>query len=85
MEELDDLDMILNMQMDGLEYLDVMVTSNNSADFKTKIIPFEQMYITEGDLFENNIKNYVDYLINNNSFLWVDLSEFYHVMKLLIM
>lgn len=75
MEELDDLDMILNMQMDGLEYLDVMVTSNNSADFKTKIIPFEQMYITEGDLFENNIKNYVDYLINNNSFLWVDLSE----------
>lgn len=88
MEEYNDLDVILDMQINGPEHLDGLFKSIESkmstdSEMKNKILLYEKMYISEEELFENGISEYVDYLKNNESCLWIYLSEILSKIEIL--
>lgn len=76
METIDDLEAIDALQTLGLEYIDGIYQSIEiSSPIVNQMAKLEKLYLTETDLFENPIINYVDHIRINDSMLWNNLAN----------
>jgi hypothetical protein len=71
MEHFDELD-IMESLYQGLDVLDSLLKSSNDKEYATN---FENLYLTEYDVYENNIHTYLSHMDNcSGTNLWVHLT-----------
>ena len=78
MEELNDIDFIQDLIEEGPGYIDVLYSSVDENDKMSmkQFSKYEILFLTEDDIFNDNIKLYCDYLIQNQeNNLWSFMSK----------
>lgn len=76
--ELSDIDLIKNLQQQGVKYLDTLY--NDKYFNQEKLIKLQKLYILNGDIFDNSLKQYFSQIVkNSDSSLWINLMESKHI------
>ena len=73
MEDLEDVEIINDLLEGGPAHIDALYNSIDldDEDNKKKFSKYELLFLTQSDIFNDNIKLYIDYLLeNNDNCLW---------------
>lgn len=75
--EFDDICMIEALQKKGPSHInDLLLKYDNNSIIINTVLSFERLYVTDSDIFANNLRQYVDFIKQNNeSLLFVKMFE----------
>lgn len=62
-----ELDIIFNLKSIGPDYLNGLYQTELVPSFKTLLVSYEKLYLTDEDLFENGVTSYIDFIIKHRT------------------